>query len=67
MKIKDFCKRMNNHGTYPRIWVYKRDTIIGDCILIYEGNPYGVPAEIGKMPINSFTVMGVGSVIIYTA
>lgn len=67
MKIKDFCNRMNDHGTYPHIRVYKHSTITGEPIaIIYEGNPYGVSVEIGNMPVNSFTVRSRGFVVIHT-
>lgn len=69
MKIKDFCSRMNNHGTNPVITVYKHSNITAynPTDIIYEGNPYGVPAKIGNMPVNSFTVVGIGFVLIHTA
>lgn len=69
MKIKAFCSRMNNHGTNPRIIVFKHSILTSEqpTVIIYEGNPYGIPNKIGKLPVNSFTVIDMGVVVIHTA
>lgn len=65
MKIKEFAHRMNDHGTKPRVKIWKCKTEWG-TLLIYEGRPDEIPADIGNMKINSFVVSGVGFVEIYT-
>ena len=57
MKIKDFAKRMADHGTKPRIRVFK-DADEDMMLLVYEGRPDNIDEEIGKLKLNTFTVLG---------
>ena len=63
MKIKSLLARMNDHGTRPRVKIWK----CSDCaVLIFEGRIENVPDEIGIMNVTSFTISGVGFLEIYT-
>ncbi len=58
MKVKALASLMNDHGTNPRVMVFKS---AGDArILVYEGKPQNIDEESGNLKVNSFTVCGVG-------
>lgn len=64
MKVKDFTKHMNDCGTKPRITVYKYTD--NDMMLrVYEGRPGNMDEEVGKLKLNTFTVLGKGFVEIF--
>lgn len=64
MKVKDFAKRMNNHGTKSRIRVLKY-TDDDMMLLVYDGRPDNMDGEVGKLKVNTFTARGEGFVEIY--
>ena len=64
MKVKDFAKCMNDHGTKPRIRVFKADE--HEMLRwVYEGRPDNIDEEIGKLKLNTFTALGKGLIEIY--
>ena len=64
MKVKDFAKHMADHGTKPRIRVYKYTD--NDMMLrVYEGRPGNMDEEVGKLKVDTFTVLGKGFVEIF--
>lgn len=58
MKLHALTNLMNDHGTKPRVKVYK-STDMG-ALLIYEGHPDAADDEIKQLKANSFTVLGKG-------
>ena len=64
MKVKDFSKRMNDHGTHSRIRVFKY-TDEDMMLLVYDGRPKNMDGEVGKLNVNTFTVRGEDFVEIY--
>lgn len=65
MKLHALTRLMNNHGTNPRIKIFK-STDMG-AVLIYEGHPDAADDEIKQLKIKSFTVLGRGLLEIYCA
>lgn len=64
MKIKELTGLMNDHGTRPRIKVFKpcdRESVA----LCFEGRPDKAGKDISDMKINSFTVLGPGFIEIF--
>lgn len=63
MIVYALTRHMNDYGTKPRIRVLKRND--SGYLLIFEGSIYPVDDEIGKLKVNSFTVIGRGHLEIY--
>lgn len=62
MKVKEFVKKMNNHGTQPRIKILKHEEY--GALVVYEGRPDNAD-EWWNVNINSFTILGKGLVEIH--
>lgn len=64
MKVKELTRLMNDHGTNPVVYIVKYDT--GFLRHVYTGRPDKINDEVANLKVNSFTVEGEGSLIIYT-
>lgn len=67
MKIKDFVKLINDHGTKPRIKVFLHCSDFS--MLVYEGKPdnFNNNNEFGMHKVNSFTALGKGLIEIHVS
>lgn len=65
MKVKDFVKLINDHGTKPRIQVFLHSSDFS--MLVYEGKPDNFNNEFGMHKVNSFTALGKGLIEIHVS
>lgn len=63
MKVGAFARLMNDHGTKPRIKVFKHNS--DHSLLFYEGKPDNLDEEVAKLKVNSFTALGTGYIEIH--